>query len=502
MSSSGWKEAFFIMFYPSLKEVCEYAKVYNIIPVMYEYYADLDTPISVFLKLKKDNNCFLLESVEGSKSKKRYSFIGRNPFLIFKGYKDKVVIKDYSGEEKEYKLDPIGKLKELMEEYKSPKIPGFPSFTGGAVGFFSYDAVRLIEDLKNEPREDIKIPELHFLFTDEIIAFDHIRQKLIIIVNMHVKEDIEKQYERATKRIIEIQNELYEKRAYDFQNKDTKNRIPPQIESNMTEDGFCAIVNKAKEYIQNGDIFQVVLSQRFKIKTNVDPLNVYRTLRIINPSPYMYYLQFDEYKIVGASPEMLVRVEDGIITTCPIAGTRKRGKNDEEDEVLGKELLSDPKENAEHVMLVDLGRNDIGKVSEFGSVKVSRLKYLQSFSHVIHLVSDVTGILRKDKTPLDALLATIPAGTLTGAPKVRAMEIIDELENVKRGVYGGAICYLSFCQNLDSCITIRTAFFKDNFALIQAGAGIVADSIPHLEYEETKNKAKAMIKAIEEGDFI
>jgi len=229
MSSSGWKEAFFIMFYPSLKEVCEYAKVYNIIPVMYEYYADLDTPISVFLKLKKDNNCFLLESVEGSKSKKRYSFIGRNPFLIFKGYKDKVVIKDYSGEEKEYKLDPIGKLKELMEEYKSPKIPGFPSFTGGAVGFFSYDAVRLIEDLKNEPREDIKIPELHFLFTDEIIAFDHIRQKLIIIVNMHVKEDIEKQYERATKRIIEIQNELYEKRAYDFQNKDTKNRIPPQI---------------------------------------------------------------------------------------------------------------------------------------------------------------------------------------------------------------------------------------------------------------------------------
>jgi anthranilate synthase component 1 len=470
------------------------------LPVAAEYYADTDTPISVFKRLETENFCFLLESAEGGADTARYSFIGRNPFLTFKSYGDKITVSRENGKPETITANPVAELERLAALYKTPDIPGMPQFCAGAVGNFAYDVSRLVENLPNTPRDDIGQPDMHFMFVDEIIAFDHKRQKLIIIVNMRTDgnaEDFEAEYERANRRIVDIARELAASPL-------PKNgggrhiRVSPPA-SNFTKEEFIENVEKAKEYIRNGDIFQVVLSHRFAVETCVDPFNAYRSIRLINPSPYMYYLKFDGYQIAGASPEMLVRVRDGTVRTSPIAGTRKRGKTEEEDIVLENDLLADPKENAEHVMLVDLGRNDVGKVAEFGSVEVSRFKYLQRFSHVIHMSSDVVGKLKEGKTVFDALCAVLPAGTLSGAPKIRAMEIIDELENVKRGAYGGAIAYIGFNGSFDSCITIRTAVFKDGKAYIQAGAGIVYDSEPAKEYEETVNKAMAMLAAIEEA---
>lgn len=486
------------MFYPSLEKAKELAKNYNIIPITIECYADMDTPISMFKKLEEDKFCFLLESVEGNEDMNRYSFIGRNPFLEFKSYQNEITVTDYQNRTETFEGEPIAELKKLCEKYKSPILENIPKFSSGAVGYFAYDIVRLSEFLPNAPKDELSLPDMDFIFTDEIIAFDHIKQKLIIIVNMHVDSDIELQYERATRRIIEIQNEISSSKIGVIK-KNQNFRASVKPKSNMTKEQFCSIVEKAKEYIKDGDIFQVVLSQRFEIETDVDPFNAYRAIRLINPSPYMYYLKFDNYQIAGASPEMLVRVEDGVVQTSPIAGTRPRGKTLDEDIRLEKELIADPKENAEHTMLVDLGRNDIGKVSKFGTVYVDRFKYIQRFSHVMHMTSDVKGELREDKNVFEALCSVLPAGTLSGAPKVRAMEIIDELETVRRGTYGGAIGYISFNGNLDSCITIRTALFKDKKAYIQSGGGIVYDSIPEKEYEESVNKAASMIKAIEQA---
>ena len=484
------------MFYPDLPTVRTLAEKHNIIPVSFELCADMDTPISIFKKLETDKLCFLLESVEGSRSMARYSFIGRNAFLDFKSYGDEITVTDFSGNKKTYNGNPMTELQKLCEQYNSPVLSGIPSFSSGAVGFFSYDIVRLSEHLPNIPPDDIGTPDMHFMFTDELVVFDHLNQKLIIIVNLYVSDDLERQYERTTQRIMDIRQEIVQSTVPRAAAQMNHRRVA-KPQSNMTHDEFCANVEKAKEYIKNGDIFQVVLSQRFSIETDIDPLNAYRAIRRINPSPYMYYLKFDDYSIVGASPELLVRVEDGVVQTSPIAGTRPRGKNAHEDERLKEELIADPKENAEHTMLVDLGRNDVGKVAEFGSVYVDRLKYIQFFSHVMHMTSDVKGKLRKDKSVYDALCSVLPAGTLSGAPKIRAMEIIDELEPVKRGVYGGAIGYISFNGNLDSCITIRTALFKDGKAYVQAGGGMVYDSVPENEYRESCNKAASMIKAIE-----
>lgn len=490
------------MFYPSLEEVRKLSQEYTVIPVCAECYADMDTPISVFRRLETDENCFLLESVEGNQTTARYSFIGRNPFLTFQSMGNEVTVEDDTGKKQTYRAKPMEELQRLIEKYRAPKLEGIPSFNGGAVGYFAYDIIRQYEDLPNAAPDELGVADMHFLFMDEIIAFDHRRQKLVIMVNVRVDGEIEKQYDRAVKRIVDIQTELAAAKS-NLERERRQYRPAAKLESNMTKEEFCRMVERAKGYIKDGDIFQVVLSQRFSVETSLNPFSAYRALRIINPSPYMYYLKFAGVQIVGASPEMLVRVEDGVVQTGPIAGTRPRGKTPAEDERLEKELLADEKETAEHTMLVDLGRNDVGKVSEFGSVKVTRFQYVQRFSHVIHILSDVEGKLRKDKTVFDALGATLPAGTLSGAPKIRAMEIIDELEGTKRGVYGGAIGYISFNGNFDSCITIRTALFKNQRAYIQAGAGIVYDSDPETEYQETINKASAVLRAIEEaGDIL
>ena len=490
------------MFNLTLEQVKELAKDYNIIPLTIETYADMDTPISVFKRMQTERDCFLLESIGQSQVTARYSFIGRNPFITFTGRGNEITVKDYTGKSETYTGKPMEELEKIIERFKAPKLDGVPSFNGGAVGFFAYDIIRQYENLPNIPEDELKIPDMHFLLTDEIIAFNHTNQKIVIIVNIHAEGNIENQYKKATLRLMDIHQEMAD--LSKLAKKSPRNyRDSIEVKSNVTKEQFCKNVEKAKQYIKDGDIFQVVLSQRFTVSTSQDPFNVYRALRLINPSPYMYYLNFGEYQIVGASPEMLVRVENGTVQTGPIAGTRWRGKTLEEDLALEQDLLNDEKEIAEHTMLVDLGRNDIGRVSEFGSVKVTRFKHIERFSHVMHIVSDVEGKLRSDKSCFDALASTLPAGTLSGAPKIRAMEIIDEIENTKRCVYGGAIGYISFNGNFDSCITIRPGVFKDGKAYVQAGGGLVYDSVPEYEYNESVNKAASVLRAIEEaGDIV
>jgi anthranilate synthase component 1 len=489
------------MFYPSLDEVRVLAREYNLIPITMEMYADMETPISLFKRYEDSKYCFLLESVEGGEKWARYSFIGKNPFMIVKSSGDTTTIEERKGGVREESGNPIEILKRLMKGYRGAHIANLPRFNGGAVGFFGYDLIRYYENLPDIPRDDLGLPESHFMFTDEVLVFDHLKQKIHIIVNLHIGGNIERGYSSAVDRIKEIYREILSTRwkiSDNFKPDFNPVRKEFRFTSNITKEKYCENVDKAKQYIKDGDIFQVVLSQRLCVETDQEPFNVYRVLRIINPSPYMYYLKFDSYRIAGSSPEMLVRVEDGFVETCPIAGTRRRGATKQEDELLEKELLADEKELAEHTMLVDLGRNDIGRVSEFGTVRVRDMMHIERYSHVMHIVSNVQGVLRKGKTSYDALMSVMPAGTLSGAPKIRAMEIIDELETVKRGPYGGAIGYLSFDGNLDSCITIRTIVFKGNKAYVQAGGGIVADSVPELEYEESMNKAKALLKALEE----
>lgn len=491
------------MFYPSLEEVKKLAERHNIIPVSMDVYADMETPISLFKRFENSKYCFLLESVEGGEKWARYSIIGKNPFLKVKSYKDSTIIEDKNGAVKEEKGNPVEIIRRLMSKYKGATVPGLPRFNGGAVGFFGYDLIRYYENLPIIPEDDLQLPECHFLFADEVLVFDHLKQKIHIIVNMHVGENIERDYSSAVDRIRNIHKEILDTRWKVFDDFTPEFAGKPKdlkYSSNISKELFCENVLKAKEYIEKGEISQVVLSQRLCVETKEHPFNVYRVLRVINPSPYMYYLKFDDYKIVGSSPEMLARVEKGIVETCPIAGTRKRGKTKEEDEKLEKELLSDKKELMEHAMLVDLGMTEVGRVSKEGTVKTTNLMHIEKYSHVMHIVSDISGELREDKTAFDALMSIMPAGTLSGAPKVRAMEIIYELENVKRGSYGGGIGYLSFNGNLDSCITIRTIIFKDGKAYVQAGAGIVEDSVPENEYEESMNKAGALLKALEEAD--
>jgi len=493
------------MFYPTLDEVKIMAKDYNIIPVTMEVYADMETPISLFKRFEESSCCFLLESVEGGEKWARYSIIGKNPFLVVESYKNKTIIRERNGSQREVEGNPVEIIKGIMGKFKGANLPNLPRFNGGAVGYFGYDLIRHYENLPNVPEDDMGLPECHFMFTDEVLVYDHLKQKIHIIVNLHVNGNIERAYISAVDRIKTIHREILDTRWKTADNSVlsyNKKKNELAVTSNISKEDFCRNVLKAKQYIRDGDIFQVVLSQRLCVETNENPFNIYRALRVINPSPYMYYLKFGGYRIIGSSPEMLVRVENGIVETCPIAGTRKRGRTKEEDEALEKELLSDEKEIAEHVMLVDLGRNDIGRVSKFGTVAVKNLMHIERYSHVMHVVTNVQGEIREDKTPFDALMSILPAGTLSGAPKVRAMEIIDELETVKRGPYGGAIGYLSFNGNLDSCITIRTIILKDGKAYVQAGAGIVADSVPEREYEECYNKALALLKAIEEAGEI
>lgn len=485
------------MIFPSLEKVRELAVGVDFVPVALETAADTETPISVFKRFSNlSPYCFLLESVEGGKKWARYSFIGRDPLKTIQIKGDHAVISDRNGRVESVTGNPFDTVQRELAKHRAARVPELPRLAGGAVGFFGYDLVRSVEHLPNAPHDDTNFPDCHFMIVDEMIAFDHLKQKLLLIVNVSTEGNLELNYNRAVARLKSIDRTI-DQTAVTRSARLGGGHVGA-VKSNMTKERYMELVRKGKEHIVNGDIFQVVLSQRLEAETDVDPFDVYRKLRVNNPSPYMYFLKFDTYQLAGASPEMLVRFEDGLVETCPIAGSRPRGRTPEEDEQLERELLADEKELAEHMMLVDLGRNDLGRISEFGTVKPSELMKVAHYSHIMHITSTVQGRARAGVTAFDALKAVLPAGTLSGAPKIRAMEIIDELEPTRRGPYGGAIGYISFDGNMDSCITIRTMVFKDGKAYVQAGAGIVADSVPETEYIESMNKAGALIKALGE----
>ena len=486
------------MLYPSKDEFIELAKKGNLIPVYAEILADFETPLSAYCKIAKGDYSFLLESVEGGDRLARYSFLGSSPSVIFSSKGEKVTIREGKAVRTLVSKDPIKELRKLLLRYRFVNVKGLPRFSGGFVGFLGYDMVRFIEDIPDKNPDTLKVPDCVFMLTDTLLIFDHVDHKIKVVSNAHVKAVASEAYDEAEAKIRMLVSALkasVNKEASGIRLK--RKASPLAIKSNMSPGEFEKIVNKAKGYIRSGDIIQVVLSQRLEVPIVSDPFQIYRALRSINPSPYMYYLSLGGFHLVGSSPEIMVRCEEGNVELRPIAGTRPRVNTEEGDRRLEEELLKDPKERAEHIMLVDLGRNDIGKVCDYNSVAVNELMTVEKYSHVMHIVSDVSGKLKKGKDAFDVIRATLPAGTVTGAPKVRAMEIIDELENVRRSTYAGSVGYFSFSGNLDTCITIRTILVKDKRAYIQAGAGIVADSVPDKEYKETMNKARALLRAIE-----
>jgi len=485
------------MYHPSLEEFIEKAKEGNLIPVYKEILADMETPVSAFRKIDTDDYAYLLESVERGEKLGRYSFLASSPSIIFKSKGNQVEIIEGKKSQVRTSSDPLEILKGLMAQYRPVSDPELPRFIGGAVGYLGYDMVRCFEPrLQASQRpDDLNLPDAAFLLTDTLLVFDHLKHKVKVISNAHVKGAPERAYQEAMRKIEGLIEQLKRPSSPASRIQHPASRI--EVKSNLTEEDFKENVQRAKEYIRAGDIIQVVLSQRLHTEIHVPPFDIYRALRTVNPSPYMYYLKCGDLRLIGSSPEILVRAEDGMVEVRPIAGTRPRGKTPQEDEALARELLADPKEQAEHIMLVDLGRNDLGRVAEFGTVKVNELMVIERYSHVMHIVSDITGRLTEGKDAFNALRACFPAGTVTGAPKIRAMEIIDELEPIGRGPYAGAVGYFSFSGNLDTCITIRTIVMKGNHTYVQAGAGIVADSVPAREYQETLNKAQALVKAIE-----
>jgi anthranilate synthase component I len=476
------------MYYPTLSEIKGKNWDGNLIPVYREIVADMETPVSAFLKINRGGNSFLLESVEGGQRIARYSFIGTEPY-----HELTVWGKD--------KTDPLTLIAGELHKYKVVSLEGLPRFCGGAVGYLSYETVGRFEKLPSPERDPLNLPESRFMFVDTMLVFDHVTHKIKVLSYVKLNEDIDKSYQQAVNKI----DDLVERLQQPYKNKQiVKNKInktsDQKLTSNLTREKFEEAVQKIKEYITAGEAIQVVPSQRLAQPTNLPPFEIYRALRTINPSPYMFYLDFNDFQIVGASPEVLVRVEDGIVVTRPLAGTRPRGKTPEEDALLEKELRNDEKERAEHIMLVDLGRNDIGRVSQPGTVTVSELMDVERYSHVMHLVTHIQGKLRKDMNAFDALRACFPAGTVSGAPKVRAMEIIAEIEPEKRGPYAGAVGYFSFSGNMDMAIAIRTMVVNKGMAYVQAGGGIVYDSIPRREYEESMNKARVLLKALEQAE--
>jgi len=490
----------------SFEEFSELCKRGNVIPVYETLRADTETPVSIYLKIKDQNPySFLLESVEGGETIARYSFLGFNPFmkceirgavLSLETFHDDVTVLPALAIPG---LHPIEALKAIFAHLKTVQVPGLPRFSGGAVGYFGYECVRLVEDIPELPEDEPRIPDCVLLFFDVILVLDNVTHSITLISNAYVPEHdrnrdrLQEEYEKACAEIVLLRSLLGTQSAVG--NGETKRSEGREFV--VSKDEFCRAVGRAQHYIEEGDIFQVVLSQRIRQRSTADPFVVYRNLRNINPSPYMYFLRMGDLSVIGSSPEMLVRVVDRVVETRPIAGTRRRGKSKQEDLKLAEELRADPKEQAEHLMLVDLSRNDLGRICDFGSIQVSDMMRVERYSHVMHLVSEVKGVLRSDVTPLDALLACFPAGTVSGAPKIRAMEIISELEAAKRGIYGGAIAYLDFSGNLDSCIAIRTIVGFNGTYYLQAGAGIVHDSVPDREYEETLEKLAATIQALE-----
>lgn len=489
------------MFCPDYKDFKKKAKKGNLIPVFREILGDLDTPLSTFLKIR-EKNCFLFESVEGGEKWARYSFIGSNPSVIIEGTGKNLTIKRGKIKEKiRAKHDPLEIVSDEIKKYKPVITPGLPRFFGGFVGYIGYDTVRYFETLPDNRHPGLDLPDIFLMLTDTLVVFDNLTHKMSVISNAHIENNIKDAYDNAIAKIEHIINRIKSKpvlpkiRTSSFQN--GRRRKKTTFTSNFTKNKFLKAVEKTKDYVKAGDVIQTVISQNFQRDTDIPPINVYRALRVINPSPYMYYIETGKSTIVGSSPEILVRVEDDTLELRPIAGTRRRGKTPDDDVFMEEELRSDPKERAEHIMLVDLGRNDLGRVSATGSVKVTELMTVEKYSHVMHLVSNVVGKLQKKHNAFDVLRASFPAGTVSGAPKIRAMEIIEELEPTRRGPYAGSIGYFDFSGNMDMCITIRTIIFKDKKAYIQAGAGIVADSDPELEYKETVNKARGMFRAIE-----
>jgi anthranilate synthase component 1 len=508
---------------PSLEEFIELARHASLVPVYRQLVGDTLTPVSAFCKIQEGDWSFLFESVIGGERLGRYSFVGSGPFLRFQAFDRRVQIQSsecgvrsaergmtsptlrtpHSAlrtpiEELEHP-DPLQLLEEKLAAYRAPHLPGLPRFCGGAVGYAGYDAVRYVEHLPHPPPDDRHLPDLCFAFYDRMVIFDHINKTIAAVAHAHVDaRDLPGSYQAACHRVDRLVERL-QQGAADLQLTDIapigESRLP--YRSNFEPRAFEDAVEKCKEYIRAGDAFQVVLSQRLETETKARPFDIYRTLRVVNPSPFLFYLKAGALCLVGSSPEIMVRVEGERVTIRPLAGTRRRGKTEEEDERLAAELLADPKERAEHIMLVDLGRNDIGRVARYGTVQLSDVMSVERYSHVMHLCSNVSGRLQPGKTAFDALRACLPAGTLSGAPKVRAMEIIDELEPHRRGPYGGAVGYVDFSGNMDTCIALRTLVLNGQTAYLQAGAGIVADSVPEKEREETLNKAMGLLRALE-----
>lgn len=479
----------------TFEEFLELSRRGTFVPVCREIMADLLTPVSAFLKIAEHADyAFLLESVEGGEQVGRYSFLGKDPFLVVRGRRGKTVL-DESGTERERDEPFVDVLRELMTEFQSPIVPGLPRFTGGAVGYFDYDAAEWFEPAVALPSPALDRDQAGFMVFDTILAFDHVKHRILAIANARLREgaDLRALYDFACAKIEFLEREL----ERSLSKPAPVPSVPLTITANQTRDEFESSVRLIQEDIAAGEIYQAVLSQRFETHTTATPFDVYRALRHVNPSPYMFFIRMGGESIVGASPEMLVRVEGTHVETHPIAGTRRRGATPEEDQRLADELKVNEKERSEHVMLVDLGRNDVGRVAAIGTVRVPQYMAIEKYSHVMHLVSRVDGQLAEGRDRLDALVAAFPAGTLTGAPKIRAMQIVGALEPTRRGLYGGAVGYLDFAGNLDFCIAIRTITMRDGHVQVQAGAGIVADSLPEAEYEETRDKSRALIQALE-----
>ncbi|HEX5322412.1 MAG TPA: anthranilate synthase component I [Capsulimonadaceae bacterium] len=487
-------------YYPSRDEFRKKCEEGNLIPVWRELLADTETPVSAFYKVAYGREFgFLLESVEGGERLARYSFLGSDPFLVFRSKNDQATI-DEGGKTTKVTLkagerDPLHVLKEILGRYRYVESPALPRFVGGAVGMIGYDTVRFFEQLPDENPDELDLEDCLFMFTDALVVFDHVKHRMLALCNARVDGDPDAAYDAAIAKVDELVSRLHAPSPLRKQGSGA-NATQPLV-SNLTQPEYEALVLRAKEYIAAGDSFQIQVARRQKKRLAADPFDVYRALRSVNPSPYMFYLVFGETKLIGASPEILVTEEEGTVCIRPLAGTRPRGASDAEDTRIAKDLLSDEKERAEHVMLVDLARNDIGRVAKFGTVRVEELMVIEKYSHVLHIVSDVKGELREDFDQFEVLRASFPAGTLTGAPKVRTMEIIEELEPARRGFYGGGIGYFSFSGNMDTAITIRTALVKGDTIYLMAAAGIVADSDPSYEYRETAHKMGALVRAVD-----
>ncbi|NRB76562.1 MAG: anthranilate synthase component I [Verrucomicrobiales bacterium] len=499
---------------PSFEEFSSLAASGNMIPVWTELAADYETPVSAFQKLSEGHSepCFLLESAENSEQIGRFSFLGTNPRLEIRASGREISVREKGASDfvtstlPESQGDPLHEVERLMSAFQPVEVEGLPVFTGGAVGFLGYDMVRFFEPtVPGPPDEGLGLPDMVFVITDSLVIFDHRFRKLQVVANICTEDfdSLEAAYEAGRDRIEAVIDRLSKPQSVAPFSLMEEPENPDSVNSNTTQEEYEGMVRKAKEYILAGDIFQVVPSQRFETDYTGRPIDLYRALRHVNPSPYMFCLQFgDEFSLVGSSPEVHVQTIDGNIKIRPIAGTRWRGKTPEEDQALADELLADPKERAEHVMLIDLARNDVGRVAEFDSVQVDEMMIIERYSHVMHIVSNVVGKLNSDQSAYDVMRATFPAGTVSGSPKVRAMQIIDEMEKSKRGAYSGAVGYFGFDGNHDSCIALRTVVLQGEKAYVQAGAGVVADSVPENEYNETVNKAKGMMRAIERAKLL